>query len=278
MTTRRNFIKTSLLAGAGASVLSNLSFAEGKKAAKKIGIQLYTLKDEVKADFKGTLKKIAEVGYKEFEFAGYHGNDPKDIRSFLDSIGVTAPSAHIQSSDFEASVEKVIDDAKTIGHKFVVVPWMDAKTLDDYKKAAEKFNKWGEKVKAAGLQFAYHNHAFEFEEKEGQVPYELLLKETDKNLVKFELDLFWVKRAGFDIVSFIDKHPGKFVMWHVKDMDKANQDENTEVGSGKIDWKPIFAKAKTSGMQHFFVEQEGTFKLDKFESIKKSFNYLKGIA
>jgi sugar phosphate isomerase/epimerase len=278
MTTRRDFIRTSLLAGAGATVLSNLSFAEGQKKGKKIGIQLYTLKDEVAADFKGTLTKIAQVGYKEFEFAGYHGNNPKDIRSFLDSIGVTAPSAHIPMPDFEKNVDKVIEDAKTIGHKFVTVPWMDAKTLDDYKKTAESFNKWGEKVKAAGLQFCYHNHAFEFEKKDGQVPYELLLANCDKNLVKFELDLFWVKRAGLDIVNFIDKHPGRFVMWHVKDMDKSNQDENTEVGSGKIDWKAVFAKAKTSGMQHFFVEQEGTFKLDKFESIKKSFNYLKTIA
>ncbi|HYG39213.1 MAG TPA: sugar phosphate isomerase/epimerase [Cytophagales bacterium] len=278
MTTRRDFIKSSLLAGVGASMVSNFAFATNNvNAAKKIGIQLWTLKDEVKNDFKGTLKKIAEVGYKEFEFAGYHNNDPKDIKKFLDSIGVKAPSAHIPTTAFEEDINKVIADAKTIGHKYLTVPWMAPKTMDDYKKAADNFNKWGKAVKDAGMQFCYHNHDFEFKEIDGQVPYDYLLNNTDKNLVTYELDLYWVKRAGKDILTYFEKYPGRFEMWHVKDMDKNNPAENTEVGTGQLDFKTIFSKAKQSGMKHFFVEHEGTFKLDKFESITKSYNYLKSI-
>lgn len=278
MTTRRNFIKSSLLAGVGASLLTNYSLASNETAAKKIGIQLYTLKDEVKNDFYPTLKKIAEVGYKEFEFAGYHNNDPKDIKKFLDTIGVTAPSAHIGMQSFESDINKVISDGKIMGHKYLTVPWMDPKSMDDYKRAADNFNKWGKTVKDAGMQLCYHNHAFEFKEIDGQIPYDYLLDNTDKELVKYEMDLYWMKRANKDILAYFDKHPGRFVMWHVKDMDKIKNEENTEVGSGQLDFKTIFKHAKQAGMKHFFVEQEGTFKMDKFESIKKSYSYLKTIS
>ena len=132
----------------------------------------------------------------------------------------------------------------------------ERKTIDDYKKIAENLNKAGEKCKKAGIQFCYHNHDFEFQALDGTIPFDILMGQTDKDLVKAELDLFWVQKAGFNPVELFDKYPGRGVLWHVKDMDKTEKKSFTEVGNGVIDFNAIFKNAKKSGMEHFFVEQD----------------------
>jgi sugar phosphate isomerase/epimerase len=149
----------------------------------------------------------------------------------------------------------------------------DRKTIDDYKKHAATFNTAAEKCKKAGIQFAYHNHDFEFIDMNGQTGYEVLMKETDKSLVKFEMDIYWVAKANHDPIELFKKHSNRFPLWHVKDMDKTEKRSFTEVGNGVIDYKKIFENAKKSGMQHFFVEQD--ISADPLASIQKSFEYIK---
>ncbi|CAA9269757.1 MAG: Sugar or sugar phosphate isomerase/epimerase/dehydrotase [uncultured Adhaeribacter sp.] len=158
-------------------------------------------------------------------------------------------------------MQKLVDMAAESGQAYLTCAFMfpsEHQTLDQYKKHAELFNRAGEACKKAGLQFAYHNHDFEFEKIDGQVPYDLLLAQTDKDLVKMELDLYWVAKSGNDALALFEKNPGRFPLWHVKDMDKTEKKFFTEVGNGSIDFKRIFAAAKTSGMEYYFVEQDVT--------------------
>jgi sugar phosphate isomerase/epimerase len=150
----------------------------------------------------------------------------------------------------------------------------DRRTLDDYKRHAETFNRAGEACRKAGIQFGYHNHDFEFEAKDGKLPYDLLLAETDKDLVKMELDLYWISKAGQDPLAYIDKYKDRFALFHVKEMDKTPNKGITEVGRGVIDFKSIFAKAPAGAVKHYFVEQD-TCPGSPFDSIKVSFDYLK---
>ncbi|MGH9938294.1 MAG: sugar phosphate isomerase/epimerase family protein [Blastocatellia bacterium] len=263
--------------------MTALNRIEGEAATKlgSIGVQLYTVRGEMAKDFEGSLEKIAAIGYKEVEFAGYYNKSPKDVRAILDRYGLTAPAAHAPLTNFQTKLDETIESAKAIGHHFLICPYLedkDRRTLDDYKRHAETFNRAGEACRKAGIRFGYHNHDFEFEAKNGQkggkLPYDLLLEQTDKNLVKMELDLYWISKANQNPLAYMEKHPDRFVMFHVKEMDKTPKRGITEVGRGVIDFKTIFAKAPAGAIKHYFVEQD-TCPGSPFDSIKISYDYLK---
>lgn len=280
---RRKFIQTSALATA--SLLTMPSSFVQAKGKKSIGLQLYTLRDVIMKDVKGTLREIASMGYTEVETYGYKdgslfGLPTAEFGKYLKGLGVKVRSGHYGIDlAMGNGWEKACADAKEMGQKYVVVPWMDKKyysSLDVLKATCNSLNKAGEVAKKYKLRMGYHNHAFEFSEVEGKVVYDVMLDRLDAKLVAMEMDLFWVVNAGKNPFAYFQKYPGRFELWHVKDMDKADKERNADVGTGSIDYTALFANAKKSGMKHFFMEQE-TYPSSPIESTKKSIEYLKTI-
>jgi sugar phosphate isomerase/epimerase len=265
----------------GAAVMSRLGWAASEHRIEKIGLELYTVRDALQKDFEGTLAKVAKIGYKEVEFAGYFAHipdftpSPKRTREILDSNGLAAPSTHVPYSALSAeNWPRVLEAARILGHDFIVNPSIDREVLkqpDGWKRAAETFNRTGEESQKAGIQFAYHNHVEEFKPVvDGKLPYDILLSESDPKFVKMEMDLGWAHEAGINPLKYFAQYPGRFPLVHVKDFDK--NDMMTEVGSGVVDWKSIFAKADLAGIKHYFVEHDEP--MLPFESIQKSYGYL----
>jgi sugar phosphate isomerase/epimerase len=298
---RREFLSRSLTTVAAASVLgSRFSFAAQHKA-EHIGVQLYTVRDAMQQDMDGTLAKVAAIGYKEVELAGFTMDDgkilyfthsPQDLKASLDQHGLTAVSTHVNFKSLSPeNFPKVIEVSNMLGHHYIVNPWIDddiRKQPDGWKQAAATFNRAGEMSKKSGMQFAYHNHWFEWFPVDGKLPYDILLQESDPSLVKMEMDLCWITIAGQDPVKYFDRYPGRFPLVHVKDMKKLPKvdasgsqdfgdslDDMTEVGSGVIDWKRIFAHADKGGIKHYIVEHDKP--KDGFESIKTSYQYMQAL-
>ena len=286
MNSRRTFLKQAGIAAAGVAILPNF-YCTPSVSAKTVGIQLYSLREQLPKDVKGVIAKVAEAGYKKVETYGYTadtgfwGMSAKDFKALLAENGLTAPSGHFGMDGFIKSgnveeLKPLMEGAATVGMEYFTCPWLDPKlrtNIDDFKKVADRLNSAASLAKASGLQMAYHNHDFEFTKYGEETGYETLLENTDEKNVKFELDLYWVVRSGNDPLELFKKHPGRFPMWHVKDMDKANPTINTEVGSGSIDFKSIYKNAKEAGLVHLIVEQEN-FSLDPYKSIKQSFDYV----
>ncbi|WP_231427923.1 sugar phosphate isomerase/epimerase [Pedobacter sp. Leaf250] len=286
MLSRKSFILSSCIAIATVILVPSFGCLAQKKA---VGLQLYSLRDELPKDVKGTIEKVAKAGFTEVELYGFSikdqfwGMNPIEFKKLLDANGLTAPSGHYGLGTYltdgnTAELEEAIVAAKVLGSEYVTIPWLDEnirKTAEDYKKIAAKINIAAKMCKDAGLRLAYHNHDFEFKKLGETTGYQILLNETDKNLVDFELDLYWVVRSGNDPIKLFTDNPGRFTMWHVKDMDKANPALNAEIGTGSIKWKPIFADARLSGMKHFFVEHETNYKPNPMESVAASCAYLK---
>lgn len=285
MNSRRTFIKQAGLAAGAALLLPSFAF---DKATKNVGLQLYSLRKELPSDVKGVIEKVAKAGYTEVETYGFSngkfwGLTPKEFLTLLKDNGLTAPSGHYGMDDFlkTGSTDRLkadIDSAAAIGGKYFTIAGAHvdvSKGADGFKKVAEGFNKVAEIAKSSGIKFAYHNHDFEFKKLGDTTGYDIYLTETDKKLVNFELDLYWAVRSGNDPLALFKKYPGRFPMWHVKDMDKAKPEWNTEIGKGSIDFKSIFAQAKLSGMKNFFVEHETNYNPNPIESIKTSCDYIK---
>ena len=286
---RQAFLKAGTLAMT-ASLLPR--FDVFGKSTKTVGLQLYTLRDQLPKDLEGTLKKVADIGYKEVEPFGYSdgkffGKTPSEFSALLKSLGLSAPSGHYTTGNavvmgkgtLTNDWKRAVDDAAAIGQKYMVCAYLfepERKNIDDYKRHADLFNKSAEVCRAAGIQFAYHNHDFEFKPVDGQLPYDLLLKQTDPSLVKMELDLYWATFAGQDPVALFKKHPGRFPLWHVKDMEKTPERAFAEVGTGSIDFQRIFDAKKTAGMTHYFVEQD-VCKRPPLEAIAISYKNLEKI-
>jgi sugar phosphate isomerase/epimerase len=284
---RRTFLGTAGTVAAATLVGSRFAWAAGDHKIDKVGVQLYTVRDLMKDDFEGTIAKVAQIGYKEVEFAGYFGRTAAQVRAVIDKNGLTAPSTHVQYDELDDKFPSVIETSKTIGMGYIVCPWIPEelrKSPDIWKQASEKFNKCGEQTKKAGIQFAYHNHWFEFLPTNGKLPYDELLAQCDANLVKMELDLCWITTAGGDPLKYFDKYPGRFPLVHVKDLKSlpkistggsqnfGDTVDLTEVGSGIIDWKKIFAQSDKAGIKHYIVEHDHP--KQPFESIKTSYEYL----
>ncbi len=288
MATRREVLQQMAWLTAGSFMMQN-SFASTDVKNKKVGVQLYTVRDLIAKDAKGTIKQVAGLGYSEVENFGYNGKffgmTAAEYKNFLSDVGLKAASGHYMYGNFGNRQvpgtivygwEKAVEDAKAIGQDYMVVAYLmpnERKSLDDYKKIAEDLNKAGETCKKAGIQLCYHNHDFEFEQVNGQLPMDILTQQTDANLVKIELDLYWATRAGQNPIQFFNQHKGRVALWHVKDMDKTEKKNFTEVGNGIIDFATIFQQAKLSGMKHFFVEQD-VCPGNPLDSIKQSISYI----
>ena len=291
MTSRRVFIKS-------ASALSAAVFVKGPvqafAPAPLIGLQLYTVRDAMGKDPIGTLQKVAQIGYNSVENATYtgtekfYGMDVAAYKKVLSDNGLTATSGHYrlgEETDHGAPVigtilhewQRAVDDAAALGLKYMVCAYLSDQergTLDHYKELADIFNKAAEPVRKAGMQFCYHNHNFEFEAQGGVFPYDILLDKTDKDLVKMEVDLYWIKKAGQDPLALFQKHPGRFPLWHVKDMSKEADQSFAAVGTGIIDFKTIFQHKAEAGMKYFFVEQDKC-PGSPFDSITTSIQFIK---
>ncbi len=287
MTNRRSFLKTSAVLSAGLLVAPRL-FAYDKKY---IGLQLYTVRDAMSKDPAGTLAKVAQIGYNSVEGATYTGNEMfygmsgGDFAKVLKDNGLIMPSSHYRLGEDGADMKgtilndwsKAVDDAAALGIKYMICAWLspaERGTLEHYKKIGGDLNKAGEVCKKAGIQLCYHNHDFEFIQEDGKYPYETLLANTDKDLVKMEMDMYWVTKAKQDPIALINEHPGRFPLWHLKDMDNTPKQMFTEVGNGIIDFKNIFKHAGKAGLKYFFVEQD-ICPGSPFDSITKSITYIK---
>ena len=277
MIDRRDFLGTMGALAVGA-VLPACRPAPATTRISRIGLQLYTVRDLMKKDVEGTLAAVAAAGYTEVEFAGYFDKTPAEIRAMLDRHGLTAPGVHTGDVSPDAWA-KALDAAKAIGHQYIVVPWIPEerrKTLADWKAVAADFNRAASAAQAAGVQFAYHNHDFEFALVEGQVPYDVLLAETDPKLVQLEIDLYWITKGGHDPLAYFARWPGRVPLVHVKDSLGAPDYKQVDVGAGTIDWKRIFARGAQAGIQHYFVEHDQP--ADPMASITASCAYLKQLA
>ena len=278
MINRRRFLKSAAGASFGGLWIAHTSFGRNlvKNKMKAIGLQLYTVRNQMEKDFDDTLAKVASIGYKEVEFAGYFNRTPQQVKSVMSANGLTSPSAHVSLKALSENWQKTIETAAAIGHRYLICAYLvpeERKSLDDYKRHADEFNRAGEACKKAGIQFGYHNHDFEFPPLDGAVPFDLLLQKTDANLVKIELDLYWIIKAKQDPLKYFASHPGRFPLLHVKDMDNTPKQFFTEVGRGVIDFKPIFAQSRKAGVKHYFVEQDQC-PGSPLDSIKVSFDYL----
>ena len=284
---RRRFLEATASITAATLLTSRFGWAAGEHKIDKVGVQLYTVRDLMQKDFEGTIAKVAQIGYKEVEFAGYFGRTPQQVRDVVEKNGLSAPSTHVQYDELDDKFPSVIEASKTIGLEYIICPWIPEelrKNPDIWKQAAEKFNRCGEATKKAGMQFGYHNHWFEFLPTNGVLPYDELLKMCDKDLVKMEMDLCWITTAGADPLKYFNEYPGRFPLVHVKDVKKlphvtqggaqnfGDTVDLTEVGSGIIDWKRIFAQSEKAGIKHYIVEHDHP--KQPLESIKTSYEYL----
>jgi sugar phosphate isomerase/epimerase len=251
----------------------------GRSKLERVGLQLYTVRRLMQQDVESTLAAVAGVGYREVEFAGYFNRSPLEIKAILDRHGLSAPAAHVPHTALRDGWRAVLDEARTVGHRYVIVAWMpeeERRTLEDYRRAAALFNRAGAEANAAGFRFAYHNHDFEFESLEGKTPYDVLLAETDPALVAMELDLYWITKAGRDPLAYIARHPGRFALVHVKDSAGPPEHRMVDVGAGVIDFGRIFAERERAGIRHFFVEHDNP--ADGVASIRASYEYLRQLS
>lgn len=284
MTSRRDFLLKSSMLTAGLFVDKSAFFKN-----KEIGLQLYTVRSEVdKAKLASTIKTIADAGYKNLELYGYNkreffGHSVKEMASMLKENNLKSSSGHYALADMMHgenynwdSWKYLLDDAKTLGHKYVIIPYLDDKhrTADDFKRIAERLNKGGEMARKMDMCAGYHNHDFEFHDLNGTNGWELLLNNTDPKHVVFEMDIYWVVYAGQDPISWFRKHPGRFKLWHIKDLATQPEKTSTIVGTGTIDFKKIYAERKLAGLEFPIVEQEAYTK-PVFECIRESYTYVK---
>lgn len=303
---RREFLKASGLAMAAlasSGALTTTACAT-QKATRPVGLQLFTVLALLEKDFPGTLKTVADIGYKEVETIGSFGRDPREIRDLFDKYGLVSPSQHLTpgnlyevfssftrrstSSDeihkrwlevmtierVEPIIEEGIARAKILGQQYVVwqIVWPEQiasrALIDSFCKA---MNKAGELCKQAGLVFNFHNHAVEFEPVEGVIPYDVIVQNTDPDTVKLELDLYWVTKAGRDPQTYFDNHPGRYRQCHLKD--STPDGEITTVGKGTVDFPKLLASARKAGVEHFYVEYDRA--ADPMAATRDAYAYLK---
>jgi sugar phosphate isomerase/epimerase len=286
---RRDFLRTTSRGAAVVAISGQLPkslFAN--PYGKPIGLQLYTLRDQLDKDVAGTIRQVAEIGYKDVEIYSLYKKSPAEFAKILQDHGVAASSGHYLLPDVKNKWDKHVEDAKTLGLKYMVNAILqpaERKSFDDYKRLVDVFNKAGETAQKAGIQFCYHNHNFEFTKYGSSTAYEYFLNTLDPKLVRFEMDCFWVTHAGQDPVSYFKKYPGRFPLLHIKDMkDKPAPTHKLDarlglfapVGQGTIDWKRIFAAAQEGGMQHYYVEQDYCER-PPIEAVKLSYDYLSNL-
>jgi len=256
---------------------------------KDVGLQLYSLREILPGNVASVLKDVAAAGYTQVELYGFNskdqfwGLDATALKALLAESKLNAVSGHFNMTPYfkngdETELHAAIAAAKTLGLKYVTIPWLDADVRtsgQDYYEVAKKLNRAGLLCKQAGLKLAYHNHDFEFIKYDGKTGLDILLQNTNKKLVDFEMDMYWVIKSGVKPEDLFKQNRGRFTLWHIKDVDKSNPNLNTEIGSGILDYKSIFRAKKISGMKYFFVEHENNYNPDHIGSIAKSSAYVK---
>jgi sugar phosphate isomerase/epimerase len=250
-----------------------------------MGAQLWTIREDLKKDLPGSLKKLANLGYNEIELFGYNGSfwgrDARTFARICADLNLRIISSHYDTGRVDKAFgtlvngwDKAIEDAHALGCRYMLCAWLlpeERGRLDLYKELVDLLGRSAESVKKAGMQFAYHGHDFEFDVVDGITPYDLILEQTDPQLVQMEADLYWFTKAGKDPITYFRKHPGRFPLWHVKDMDATG--DFAEVGRGHINFAALFAERRTAGLQHWFVEQDEC-KGDPFDSLRISQEYI----
>jgi sugar phosphate isomerase/epimerase len=290
---RREFLKLSAAGTLGAIIVSQ--YGCGKAALPGIGIQLYTIRDAMATDVPGSLKKVADAGYKYLELASYadgkfYGYEPLEFKKLVNDLGMKILSSHTQVEAAGITLDnaqKMAEDHTKIGVKYCIQPWIveEARTtIASYQKMASDWNQVGKIMKEHGIQFGYHNHNFEFATVEGKIPYfDVMLAELDKDLVTMEIDLFWATKAGQNPVEIFKKYPGRFQLFHMKDMytkeepyyTTVGEKDFAPVGAGIINFKEILAAKDIAGMKYMIVEQDLSRDGQPFEDIKTSITNLK---
>ncbi|MDO9374005.1 MAG: sugar phosphate isomerase/epimerase [Ferruginibacter sp.] len=289
--TRRDFIFQSTTVAA-TSLLALQGFSTAPAAKYKMGLQLFTVREPLSKDVVGTIQKIAALGYEDSETYGYnpelgqyYGLKAAAFKQLLADNNMITTSGHY---DFTKYFDKPADDlmrytdqciagAAALGQRYITWPWLDPKfrTMENFRLLTGKLNAIGERVNKAGLGFAYHNHDFEFTDHAGEHGYEVIMRDTDPNLVKLQLDLYWVMHASKKSpAELFSLQPGRFVMWHIKDMDKVSRDYS-ELGNGSIDYTVILPEAARAGLQYYYLEQGGNFAQNPMQSIADSAGYFK---
>lgn len=276
---RRSFIVT--LGGAALALTGCARMAPGavvtsasKRKLSRIGLQLYTVRTQARADLPGTLAQLARIGYKEIEFWGQYSLTPAQIRAQLDANGLTSPSVHIGLPREAAGWTPILDSARALGNQWIIAasPPFQAKTVVDWKRLATVFTEAGKRVKDAGFRFGFHNHTEMGQKVDGIVPFDILLGETDPSLVNYELDVHWAYAGGLDPIELLTKHPTRFRMLHIKDSMGAPGFKQADVGAGTYPWAKVFDAAANAGVEHYFVEHDGP--VDAMVFAKTSFDYL----
>jgi len=284
---RREFLQTTGFAASGLLLSSYLPSCKSASIAKDVrnnfGLQLYTLRDVLPDDPKGVLKQVASFGYKQIEsyehskLGIFWGMKNTEFKKLMDDLGMTIISSHC---DINKDFERKAAEAAEIGMRYLLCPHLGAqKQIDDFKRFAETFNQKGEICRKNGIRFGYHNHDYSFVQLEGQYPQDVMMQNTDKNLVDFEMDIYWVVTAGHDPIAWIDKYPGRFKLSHIKDRKKgatpAQRDVSVELGTGSIDFRKILNEAGKKGMEYYFVEQEAYENTTPLAAAKADADYLK---
>jgi len=277
MHTRREFLKQTGALTLGSVLLSSFEI-QGKKTWNP-GIQLYTVRKEMLEDATGTLKKLAALGIKQIESAGsekgyYYGLKPEEMKSICSDLGMTLRSGHVHLDD---KWQQTMEDAVKSGQEYLICSSMPSsgQTVDNYKKVSDKFNKAGEACKQLNIKFGYHNHDYEFGQENGKILYDVLIEHTDSTIVCMEMDLGWVVASGKDPFDYFNKYPGRFPLWHLKDMDLVKK-HSTEFGKGGLNIKKLLDNQELSGLKYFFIEQE-EYTSSPMESMKYNMDYLKKI-
>ena len=318
MFNRREFIKASAAAVAGTVVTSSplMAAISNQSKIKNIGLQVWSIAKFLEQDFNGNLEMLTKIGYKELELfgpypfstqkdkdawkvtisllnfsqSGYFNHTAKELKAILDSKGLSTPAMHVGLDTLRNKMGETAEAAHILGQQYAglaAIPEEERHTLDDYKRIADEFNVIGEKAKAQGIRFYYHNHGYGLKEMEGKIPFDLILERTDPSLVYLEMDIFWTTAGGADPISYLDKNPGRYKLMHVKDMKKQVRFSGdggspkqwvelfpyiTDAGNGVLDLKTILSHAKRSGVEHFIVENDVI--TDPKESLEKGYQYL----
>lgn len=288
---RRSFTKHTAL-GVTAALLPQLGFPKPPDSKYKMGLQLYSIRDAMVKDPFGSLKKVKDLGYEDLELYGYnaeegsyYGFKAKSFKNILDDYGLTTSSGHYNFSsmfmkkkdELAAYTARCIEGALVMDKKYITWPFLapEYRNLGNYKLLADKLNRIGEQVRGSGLEFAYHNHGFEFTDHHGETGYDIILRDTDPELVKLQMDLYWVMHSSKQTPKeLVASQPGRYVMWHIKDMDKVSRDY-TELGNGSIDYTQIMPDPKLSGLEYYYLEQGGNYARNSMQSIADSADFFK---
>lgn len=288
---RRSFNTKMSILGA-ASILPLTACSKMKSSNYKLGYQLFSVNQEMNDDPINTLKALKAMGYVDFEIYGfddqkvtYYGIDAAEFKKQLEDLELSVTSGHYGFSPYLSQtedelkrfVDQCIKGAKALDTPYITWPWIapEQRTMDNFKLMSQKLNVIGEQIKAAGLGFAYHNHGFEFEEHDGEIGYDIILQETDPDLVKLQIDMYWVMHSSkLTPKEWIAKQPGRYVMWHIKDMDKVSRDY-TELGNGSINYEEIMPDPTESGLEYYYIEQGGNYAHSPMKSAEDSATFFK---